>query len=76
MTGTDIALIITAGGTVITAIGGVLIALTTKRVHKIVNQSATDAKRYRAVLERVLTANGIALPEDQSIIMPETHHEG
>jgi hypothetical protein len=65
---------ITALGSLITALGLFLanlkVLLPIKKqihiVHTIVNQEATDRKRYQAVLERALTMNGIELPEDQS----------
>lgn len=78
MTGADVALIVSAFGTVVTAIGGVYIAYTSRKsnqavqqVHSLVNQAATDAKRYRAVLERALTAAGVPIPPDQSIDIVE-----
>lgn len=72
MTGTEVALIITAIGTtlgtLLTAYGGMRIAVATKAVHKLVNQEATDAKRYRVALQQALEAAGIPLPVDQSVI--------
>lgn len=82
MTGTEIALIITASGTLITAAGGVFIALTSRKtaqvtqqtaaataeVHTIVNQQRTDDLRYRAVLLQLLKKSGIPIPDDQSLL--------
>lgn len=69
MTGQDIALIISSFGTLLTAAGGVYIAIATRNVHKLVNQEATDAKRYRVVLQHALEQAGVPLPVDQSVIL-------
>jgi hypothetical protein len=81
MTGADIALIISATGTVITAAGGVVIAMVTRKnavisesnskslseVHTIVNQQRTDALRYQSALVKALKRAGIEVPDDQSL---------
>jgi len=69
MTATDVALIISSVGTLLTTAGGVYIAITTRQVHKLVNQEATDAKRYRVVLQHALESAGMPLPPDQSVIL-------
>ena len=91
MTVSEIALLISSFGTVITATGGVYIAYTSKKsnkavqeVHHLVNKAADDAKRaaddarrYRSVLERALIAAGVSVPEDQSeITIPVVSAEG
>jgi len=65
---------ITAVATLVTAIGGLLLALKVimpskrqvEEVHKIVNQQRTDMRRYITVLERAVTEGGLDMPEDQS----------
>jgi hypothetical protein len=74
--------VITALATVITALGGLLVALTvflpilrgTKEnkvaigaVHTIVNQQRTDAMNYQRALIKALHAHGVEVPEDQSV---------
>jgi hypothetical protein len=81
MTGTSVALIITAIGTGITALSllaGTLPALIavlhrTKKVETVlgqvehsVNQTGTDARNYNAALIRALNDAGITVPIDQS----------
>lgn len=66
--------IITAIAATITAIGGVIVALTvlipmyrvTKITHKIVNQQQTDLKNYQMALIKALELHNIEVPEDQS----------
>jgi hypothetical protein len=65
--------IITAAATLVTAMGGLLLAwgqFQTKRqvkeVHTIVNQQRTDAQNYQRALIGALEANGISIPVDQS----------
>lgn len=73
---------ITAISTLITAFGGVLLALTvlipilrtTRKVdeqvatiHTIVNQQRTDAQRYNIALTELLKKNNIEIPIDQSL---------
>jgi hypothetical protein len=73
--------IITATATVITALGGLLMALTvlvpilrsSKRtetevgkVHTIVNQQRTDQERYNIALVELLKKHDIEVPVDQS----------
>lgn len=81
MTGSEIALIITATGTAITAVGGVVIAVMAKKtsvatqeVHTMVNQQRTDAKRYEITLIKAMKAAGIDIPDDQSLYA--TNQEG
>lgn len=77
--------IITAIGTIFTAFGGLLIAVsvlvptlrTAKRavavvetVHTIVNQQRTDAQRYNIALSQLLREHGITPPIDQSLPVP------
>jgi hypothetical protein len=69
-----IAGMITAAATLVTAIGGLLLAVKVimpskdqiEEVHKIVNQQRTDMRRYIAVLERAVAEGGLDMPEDQS----------
>jgi hypothetical protein len=59
--------VMTAVGTMITALGGLLLAVKViMPTHKIVNQQRTDMLRFQTVLIRTLIAHGIAVPEDQS----------
>lgn len=81
MTGAEVALVITAIGTAITATGGVVVAIMAKRtsavtqeVHTMVNQQRTDAMRYQVTLIKALKAAGIAIPDDQSLYA--TNQEG
>lgn len=81
MTGTEVALIITSIGTLITAAGGVAIALLTRNnaviakknsealgeVHIMVNQQRTDALRYQTALVKALKKAGVDVPDDQSL---------
>lgn len=79
--------IITAVATALTALGGLILAISvlvpilrsTRRVetqvgvvHTIVNQQRTDAQRYNIALSEVLRAHGIDIPVDQSL--PVTGH--
>lgn len=81
MTGSSVAGIITAVGTSLLALGGLVTALTTlipllkrtKRleskvdgVHTIVNQQRTDMMNYQAALVASLRKAGIEIPVDQS----------
>jgi hypothetical protein len=81
MTGTDVALVISASGTVITAVGGVIIAIISRKtniatheVHTMVNQQRTDALRYQTALIKSLRKAGVAVPDDQSLTL--TNEEG
>lgn len=82
MTDSTIAGTITALATVITALGGLVLAVSVlipnlrlsrrvekevKTVHTIVNQQRTDAQRYNIALAEVLRKHGIELPVDQSL---------
>lgn len=75
---TTIVGIITAAGTMLTALALVITALTDRRrsrrlegkvdvVHKIVNQQHTDMANYQRALIRTLEAHGVTVPEDQSV---------
>ncbi len=65
---------LTAFATVITALGGLFVAIKvlipTKKqivqVHDIVNQQRTDMLNYQRALENVLKLHGIEVPADQS----------
>jgi len=71
--------IITAIATVITALGGLILAFSVllpilkqvKQVHTIVNQQRTDQQRYNIALVELLKKHGIEVPIDQSL--PVTH---
>ena len=59
--------VVTAVATLLTATGGLLLAVKViMPTHKIVNQQRTDMLRFQTVLIRTLIAHGIAVPEDQS----------
>ena len=59
--------VVTAVATLLTAFGGLLLAIKViMPTHKIVNQQRTDMIRFQTVLIRTLIAHGIAVPEDQS----------
>lgn len=68
------AAIITTGASVITALGGVIVAFTVlipslhiaKNTHTLVNQSHTNAINYQNALIRALKENNIEVPVDQS----------
>jgi hypothetical protein len=74
--------IITASATVLTALGGVILAISVlipnlrlmrrtanqvETVHTIVNQQRTDQQRYNIALVQLLKKNGIEVPVDQSL---------
>jgi hypothetical protein len=71
----DIAVIITAVATGITAIGGLVLAFAVliptlraaRETHHLVNQTRTDMLRREEVLIAALQAGGIAIPPDQSL---------
>jgi hypothetical protein len=66
-----IAGLVTAGATMVTAVGGLLLAVKViMPTHKIVNQQRTDMIRFQIVLIKTLQANGIDVPEDQSKLAP------
>lgn len=75
MTASSWAGVITAIATLVTAIGGLLLAFKTvlpmyrqvEETHKIVNQQRTDLMRYQVALVRALRESGIDVPIDQSI---------
>lgn len=62
MTGSDVALIITAGGTLVTAIGVVLVNLKTSQVHTLVNSQHDALAEYQVTLINALQAAGIKIP--------------
>jgi hypothetical protein len=70
--------ILTACGTLLTALGGLVLAVTvlipllreTKKVHTIVNQQRSDMLRYQRALVAVLRAHHIDVPADQSADPP------
>jgi hypothetical protein len=65
---------VTAFATMLTALGGFLVAIrvlipTRKQiqaVHTIVNQQKTDMERYQRALVAALSEHGITIPVDQS----------
>ena len=74
--------IITASATVLTALGGVVLAISVLipilrnsrttmaqvgQVHTIVNQQRTDSQRYIIALTEALRKQGIEIPVDQSL---------
>lgn len=82
MTGSEIALVITALSTATTAVGGVVIAVmskqtskATKEVHTIVNQQRTDSLRYQLALVKALKKAGVDIPDDQSLYA-QSNQEG
>jgi hypothetical protein len=74
VTGSSVAGIITAVATMLTALGGLLLALKvvvpirkeTSQIHTMVNQQRTDALNYQKALIRALSKAGVDIPEDQS----------
>lgn len=79
--------LVTAVATVITALGGLVLAIgvlipilrntrdtkaQVQSVHTIVNQQHTDQQRYIIALTEILRAQGIEVPVDQSL--PVTGH--
>jgi hypothetical protein len=68
------AAIITAGASLITALGGLVLAFTvlipllktSKDTHKIVNQQRTDMMSYNRALLRALKNANVEVPQDQS----------
>jgi len=74
------AAIATATATVITAIGGLVVALAVllpslriaRATHHLVNQAHTDAVNYQNALIRSLRAAGVDVPIDQSLPNGET----
>lgn len=79
MTGSSIAGIITAVATVLIATGGVITAVGvllpilrgTREIHTLVNQAATDARRYNERLIEALVAAGVPVPRDSSLRAPD-----
>jgi hypothetical protein len=77
--------IITAVASMITALGGLVLAFTVlipllrtaRSTHKIVNQQHTDLVNYKRALVRALEAAGITVPIDQSVgadLDPQVKH--
>jgi hypothetical protein len=79
MTGSSLAGIITAFATLLTAIGGFIVAMKviipmkteTTKILTHVNQQHTDLVRRITVLTRALVKEGIQIPEDQSTLNEE-----
>lgn len=64
-----IAGMITAGATLLTALGGLLLAIRViMPTHKIVNQQRTDMVRFQTVLINTLKEHDIDVPQDQSTL--------
>jgi uncharacterized Ntn-hydrolase superfamily protein len=91
MSGTDIAVVVTAVGTAVTAVGGLVLAVgvlvpilrntrkavaTTAEVHTMVNQQRTDMLRYQVALVDALRSAGIDVPTDQSLGIAPPPKEG
>lgn len=87
-TSNSTAQIVTAIATIITALGGMILAIAVllpilrnskatnaqvQTIHTIVNQQRTDAQRYNIALAEVLRKHGIEIPIDQSL--PVVGHE-
>jgi hypothetical protein len=85
------AAIVTAFASVLTALGGLALAIgvlipnlratrqavkATEDVHVMVNQQRTDAQRYQAALVRALNDAGIPVPLDQSLGPPVVEPPG
>ncbi len=78
MPGSSVAGVITAFATLLTAVGGLIVALKviipqrreTASIHKIVNQQRTDMLRFQRALIETLQAHGIKVPVDQSAPLP------
>ena len=70
MSGGELAAIITAIATAVTALGGLLVAIlkATREVHVIINQQRTDMIRYQTALVAALRSAGVEIPEDQSLL--------
>jgi hypothetical protein len=75
MTGSSWAGVITALATLVTALGGFVVAIKvlvpnrrdTQEIHKIVNQQRTDMLRFQRALIKTLVEHGVKVPEDQSL---------
>jgi len=69
-----IAGIITAFATLITAVGGLIVAIKvlvpnfreTRKIHTLVNKQYTDVQQFNKALISALVKAGIDVPEDQS----------
>lgn len=72
MTGSDVALIITAGGTLVTAIGVVLVNLKTSQVHTLVNSQHDALAEYQVTLINALQAAGIKIPTTNTTAVAPT----
>jgi hypothetical protein len=67
----EIAVLVTAIATLLTALGGMFVALKyVVPTHKIVNSEKTDRLRFIAALEQALRVAGVAIPVDQSLPIP------
>lgn len=86
MTPSSLAGIITAIATALIAVGGVITSITVLlpilrgtrqngrqigEVHTLVNQQATDARRYNERLIEALNTAGVPIPRDSSLRDPE-----
>jgi hypothetical protein len=80
MTGGDIALVIGAVTTLVTAGTASFLAIRSgfktvredvQAVHSIVNQASTDAKAYNLLLSNTLRMHGIDVPVDAAVVPPE-----
>lgn len=76
MTLADVAVVIGAVGAAATAVAAAFIAVLreVRRVHVLVNQSATDAKAYNLLLSDTLRDHGINVPVDESVVSPDGDH--
>jgi hypothetical protein len=77
------AAVITAGASVITALGGFVVAVAvlipnlrvSRETHHLVNQGHTDSVNYQNALIRALRNSGINVPIDQSLPNGDLHNE-
>lgn len=69
MTPSDVAVVIGAGTAAVTATTAAFIAVLreVRKVHKLVNQSATDAKAYNLLLANTLRLHGVIVPVDAAV---------
>ena len=74
MTISEVIQIITAVAACITAVGGLIIAVRTGKVKKVLdethvmmNQQRTDALAYQETLIKIIQQAGITIPEDTSL---------
>jgi hypothetical protein len=68
VSGADVALIITASTGTVTAIGVLVkVLIELRRVHTVVNSRFDAMLRYQLVLIKKLGAEGVEIPEDESL---------